>query len=215
MVGFLVMYASKGVAQDREESDSTNYPKLLHKAYKERTLVIQDDTVAYRHRWFLPGQYKLQYAGSIGFMSVGFGYAIGEIYQPALFFGYLGEHFGGSKNSVFSVSLKNSFNFTRKALFEYFRPYGGLSITWGNTHNTFRKLPDYYPQKYYFQNKVHFSPFVGGELRFDIKGAYFEGFGVYAEVSSLDAYLLEAIRTKYVKPYMTLSLAVGATLYLR
>jgi hypothetical protein len=203
------------VAAQSDIDSIENLPKPLQRAYKTRTVVIKNDTVAYKHRWFIPGQYKLQYAGSIGFMSVGFGYAIGKVYQPALFFGYLSENFGGSKNSVVSISLKNSFYFTREPLFEYFRPYGGMFINWGNTNNTFRRLPDYYPKEYYFQNKVHFAPFVGGELYFDIKSSYFKGFGVYSELSAMDAYLLEAIRTKYVKPHMALSLAVGVTFYLK
>ncbi len=165
--------------------------------------------------WYIPGQYKLQYAGSIGFMSLGFGYEVTPTYQPALFVGYLSKDFGGSENRVLSVSLKNTFYFTKEPLFKYFNPYGGLSINWGNTNNTFRSLPDYYPDEYYFQNKVHFAPFVGGELYFNLKqSAVFKGAGVYAEFSAFDAYLLEAIRTRYVKPHMALSLAIGVTFYI-
>ncbi|MBR8535366.1 hypothetical protein KDU71_07325 [Carboxylicivirga sediminis] len=148
-------------------------------------------------------------------MSAGFGYEVTPTYQPVLFVGYLSEDFGGSKNRVLSISVKNSFYFTREPLLNYFNPYGGLSITWGNTNNTFRSLPDYYPDEYYFQNKVHFAPFVGGELYFKLKYINpFEGVGVYAELSAFDAYLLEAIRTKYVKPHMALSLALGVTVYI-
>ncbi len=200
---------------DASDTIQSELPKMLQNAYKTRTVVIKKDTVTYRHRWFIPGQYKLQYAGSIGFMSIGFGFAISPTYQPALFIGYLSENFGGSKNSVVSISLKNSFYFTKEPVFKYFKPYGGLSINWGNTNNTFNRLPDYYPKEYYFQNKIHFAPFLGGELRFDINQRYFHGFGVYTEFSAFDAYLLEAIRTKYVKPHMALSMAVGVTFYLR
>jgi hypothetical protein len=216
LIGLLLAVFIESKAQG-EVGDSlrTEMPKMLQKAYKERTVVIKNDTITYRHRWFIPGQYKLQYAGSIGFMSIGFGYAITPTYQPALFFGYLSENFGGSKNSVISISLKNSFYFTKEPLFKYFKPYGGLSINWGNTNNTFRRLPDYYPKDYYFQNKIHFYPFLGGELKFAINNRYFDGVGVYTEFSAMDAYLLEAIRTEYVKPHMALSMAIGVTFYLR
>jgi len=190
-------------------------PKPLQRAYKDRQVVINKDTVVYQHRWFIPGQYKIQHAGSIGFMAIGFGYSIGSVYQPALFFGYLSEGFGNSKNSVLTISLKNSFYLTKKPIFKYLKPYTGLSINWGNTHNTFGKLPDYYPEKYYFQNKIHLAPFVGGELKFALKNRYFDGFGIYAELSALDAYLLEAIRTDYVKMDMILSAAFGVTFYLK
>ncbi|MCU4176159.1 hypothetical protein J1N11_13790 [Marinilabiliaceae bacterium N1Y90] len=157
----------------------------------------------------------MQYAGGIGFMSIGFGYEITPTYQPALFFGYLNENFGGSKNSVLTISLKNSFYLTKKPILNCFNAYLGLSINWGNTNNTFKALPDYYPEKYYFQNKVHFAPFVGGELKLDINRRYFNGFGLYVELSAFDAYLLEAIRTDYVKPHMALSMAIGVTFYLK
>ncbi len=211
----MLAFVADGMAQSETDTTQNDLPKPLQSAYKTRTAVIKKDTVQYKHRWFIPGQYKLQYAGSIGFMSIGFGYAITPIYQPAFFIGYLSENFGGSKNSVVSLSLKNSFYFTRQPLFDYFRPYGGLSINWGNTNNTFNRLPDYYPSEYYFQNKIHFAPFLGGELKFDINNRYFYGLGVYTEFSAFDAYLLEAIRTKYVKPHMALSMAVGVTFYLR
>ncbi|WP_262327254.1 hypothetical protein [Carboxylicivirga litoralis] len=216
LIGFMMFGAVELKAQaDADDSTWVEMPRMLQKAYKERIVVIKNDTITYRHRWFIPGQYKLQYAGSIGLMSIGFGYAITPTYQPALFFGYLSENFGGSKNSVISISLKNSFYFTKQPLFKYFKPYGGLSINWGNTNNTFRRLPDYYPKEYYFQNKVHFYPFLGGELKFAIHNRYFDGVGVYTEFSAMDAYLLEAIRTEYVKPHMALSMAIGVTFYLR
>jgi len=215
IVGMLLVF--RVIYGQSEVSDTTNIelPKPLKSAYKSRTMVIKTDTVTYRHRWIIPGQYKVQYAGSIGFMSIGFGYAITPTYQPALYFGYLSEAFGGSKNTVVTISLKNSFYLSKEPLFNYFNPYVGLSINWGNTQNTFKKLPDYYPEKYYFQNKIHLAPFVGGEIKFDLNNRYFNGFGVYTEFSALDAYLLEAIRTKYVKPYMALSVAFGVTFYLR
>ncbi|WP_439183796.1 hypothetical protein [Carboxylicivirga taeanensis] len=176
--------------------------------------VAARDSMTCKKRWYLPQQYKLQYAGSIGFMSVGFGYEVSPTYQPVLFIGYLSEKFGGSKNRVLSISVKNSFYFTRQPVFKYLKPYAGLSINWGNTNNTFKSLPDYYPDEYYFQNMIHFAPFVGGEFYVPLKGKHIEGVGLYTEVSAFDAYLLEAIRTKYVKPHMALSLALGITIYI-
>jgi len=215
MIVFLYTFHSVSGQSDRGDSIYYELPRPLQQAYRSRTAIIRNDTILYRHRWFIPGQYKLQYAGSIGFMSIGFGYALSPTYQPALFFGYVNEQFGNSKNSVLTISLKNSFYLSKEPLFKYVKPYVGLSINWGNTHNTFDKLPDYYPEKYYFQNKIHIAPFIGGELKFPLKNNYFNAVGVYSELSALDAYLLEAIRTDYVKPYMALSVALGVTFYLR
>ncbi|WP_255434123.1 hypothetical protein [Carboxylicivirga sp. M1479] len=212
---FIFMQVVDVNAQADVDSIETSLPKPLQGAYKTRTVVIKSDTVEYKHRWFIPGQYKVQYAGSIGFMALGFGYSITPVYQPTLFIGYLSENFGGSENSVVTISFKNRFHFTKQPILKYFKPYAGISINWGNTKNTFDKLPEYYPEKYYFQNKIHIAPFIGGELKRHMNLGYFDAIGIYSEVSAFDAYLLEAIRTKYVKPHMALSLAVGISLYLK
>jgi hypothetical protein len=148
-------------------------------------------------------------------MSIGFGYSIGKVYKPSLFFGYLDEGFGDSKNSVVTIALKNSFYLKKEPILDVFYPYVGLMATWGNTNNTFQQLPDYYPEKYYFQNKFHLFPYVGGELKFPLKGRFFDGVGIYSEFAAMDAYLLEAIRTDYVKFDMIWSMSVGVTFYLR
>jgi len=210
----LLTSSLKGVAQ-ADPSRSNEQSTFLHDVYRERTKVIKNDTVTYKARWFIPGQYKVQYAGSIGFMSVGFGYQISPRYSPALYYGYLGKSFGGSANTVHTISLKNTFLLTRQPLWGILNPTAGISVNWGHTNNTFNRLPEHYPEKYYFQNKIHFAPFVGGELKFKLKKSAFEAWGVYAEVSALDAYLLECIRTSYVKPHMILPVVVGVAFYLK
>lgn len=187
---------------------------FLSDIYRERSMVIDEDTVRYKPRWFIPDQYKIQYAGSIGFLSIGFGYELSNRYHPTIYYGYLSPSFGGSSNRVHTVSIKNLFQLSKKPLWGCLRPTAGISINWGHTNNTFDKLPEYYPEKYYFQNKIHLAPFVGGELLFTVKNPFFKAFGIYSEVSALDAYLLECIRTDYIKPHMILSVAIGVTLYL-
>ncbi len=66
-----------------------------------------------------------------------------------------------------------------------------------------------------FKNQIHFAPFIGGEVILNLPKSAFEACGIYAEVSALDAYILECIRTSYVKPHMILSVAVGVTFYLK
>lgn len=205
----LKVVAQAKPAQANEQS------AFFHDVYRERTKVIKNDTVTYKARWFIPDQYNVQYAGGIGFMSVGFGYQIFPRYSPALYYGYLSESVGGSINTVHTISLKNTFLLTRQPLWGILNPTAGISVNWGHTNNTFDNLPDYYPEEYYFQNQIHFAPFVGAELKFKLNQSAFEAWGVYAEVSALDAYLLECIRTSYVKPHMILSVAVGVTFYLR
>ncbi|WP_244824993.1 hypothetical protein [Carboxylicivirga mesophila] len=214
LIGMLLLHAFFAESQEQlnkavRRGDAVSDAPVTNAANHEKEHNDKD------RLWYIPSQYKLQYAGGIGFMSAGFGYEVSPTYQPVLFVGYLSESFGGSQNRVLSVSVKNSFYLSRQPLLKYFRPYAGLSINWGNTNNTFRSLPEYYPDEYYFQNKVHSAPFVGGELYVNLKpNKQIKGMGVYAELSALDAYLLEAIRTQYVKPHMALTLALGLTVYI-
>ncbi len=215
-VGILLFHAVFAESQVNLQSETKSEVTKAQIGQSENEEIVQlNGARVYEREWYVPSQYKIQYAGGIGFMSAGFGYEVSNTYQPALFIGYLNESFGGSKNSVLSISVKNSFYFIKQPILKHFRPYGGLSINWGNTNNTFRYLPEYYPDEYYFQNKVHFAPFLGAELFFNWKGRRpFNGLGVYAELSALDAYLLEAIRTDYVKAHMAMSLALGVTFYI-
>ncbi|WP_016777526.1 hypothetical protein [Anaerophaga thermohalophila] len=194
---------------------SGSYPKgaFLERLYEPRQKMIGEDTLFIRPRWFFPSHVKVQYAGSVGFISVGAGYRLWDIYEPTLMYGYLSESMGGSNVSVHTISLKNSFYLTSSPWLGHFWPRVGLLINWGNTKNTFRKLPPHYPEKYYFQNKMHLAPFWGGEWHFHIKDKHLSGIGIYFEFSALDAYLLEAVRTDYVRMTDIWSLGIGISFY--
>ncbi len=163
--------------------------------------------------WYHLQHLKIQYAGSIGFCSVGAGTRIGKSYEPSILYGLLSPTFGGSTVTVHTVSLKNSFYLTEAPWFNFFYPKAGVSINWGNTGNTFRKLPPHYPERYYFQNMVHVAPFWGGEWRIPFVNQPPYALGVYFEFSVQDAYLLEALRTDYVKMRDIWSLGLGLTFY--
>ncbi len=165
--------------------------------------------------WYHPRHLKIQYAGSIGFFSVGAGTRIGGSYEPSLYYGLLANGFGGSSVTVHTISIKNSFYLTETPWVNHFYPKVGVSFNLGFTNNTFRKLPPHYSNSYYFQNGIHVAPFWGGEWRVAMKNRYFKGAGFYFEFSALDAYLLEAIRTEYVNMTDVWSLALGFTVYLR
>jgi hypothetical protein len=163
--------------------------------------------------WYHLQHLKIQYAGSIGFLSVGGGSRIGKSYEPSVFYGLLSQTFGGSSVTVHTVSLKNSFYLTDTPWLNVFYPKAGVSVNWGNTGNTFRKLPPHYPERYYFQNMVHVAPFWGGEWHIPFGNQPPYALGVYFEFSVLDAYLLEALRTDYVKMRDIWSLGLGLTFY--
>ncbi|MFT3738076.1 MAG: hypothetical protein QM786_04920 [Breznakibacter sp.] len=182
--------------------------------YQPRKLPFRHDTVTVTPRWFLPDFYRIQFAGQIGFVSLGAGYQVGKRYEPALYLGFLNYTFGGSEYTVTTLSLKNTFKLSKQPLWGGLYPVAGLSVNWGYTENTFNKLPPHYDDKYYFQNKIHLAPFVGGQWVFPLKGRKLKAVGAAVEFHTLDAYLLEAIRTRYVGWDDIWNLSLGVTVFI-
>lgn len=200
-------------AQDIADNPTIVSP-WLQNMNKRRPMVFRNDTIMVKPRWFIPDHLKVQYAGNIGFMSIGAGYNVNKRYEPTLYFGLLNETLGDSYTTVTTVSLKNSFKLFSRPVWNHFYPKIGLSVNWGHTNNTFNKLPEHYPNKYYFQNKVHLAPFIGGEWQQSIKDKHLKAIGLYVEMATLDAYLLECIRTRYVSITDIWNIAVGASFYI-
>jgi len=172
---------------------------------------VQQDTL--KRKWYVPRAAKVQYAGNIGYFSIGATYyLVNDWYQLSLMYGM--AEYPGKERTLNTVAFKNTF-LLKKYQFKNFviSPIAGLSINFGSTHNTFRRLPDYYPDKYYFQNKVHFAPFVGAMIYHPLPFKTIKGIDFYSEVATMDNYLLEAIRTDYVKYSEIWNVSLGLTLY--
>lgn len=187
---------------------------------KTDTLTLNNEKILIPRRVFIPDHLRLQYAGAIGFISIGTGYNIGNSYEATLMLGLENRTFGNSKEAVFTLALKNSFNLYKPIkIYKRFSfiPTAGASINWGYTNNTFNKLPRHYPEKYYFQNKIHLAPFIGTKFRYNFDKTktkpYRRAIELYAELGTIDAYLLECIRTKYVRIEDILNLAIGISIY--
>lgn len=198
-----------GYSQSREKK----IKKIIHRyTYSKDSIIVKNDTVIYRRKWWVPNNLKLQYAGNIGFMAVGAGYKLSSWYDLSIMYGYLGNQ--SQVKDVHTVALKNTFALSKKIRNLNFIPTAGISINWGYTHNTFSELPDYYPNGYYFQNKIHFAPFLGGIFSLKDTNLLIKKFDVYFEFSILDAYLLEMIRRDYVKFNDVVNLAIGVSWHL-
>jgi hypothetical protein len=209
LVCFSIFADEKSPSTEKTKADRlTGYRKVM-------PLIISEDTLHIKPSWFVPDHFKLQYAGLIGFMSLGAGYDLSPRYDLTLFYGVLSNTLGGSSVRVHTVSLKNSWDLFKPRLLGNVTPKAGVSINWGHTNNTFRRLPPHYPESYYFQNKVHLAPFWGLEWQLPLSSRHvFKSIGIYGEMSTLDAYLLEFMRTQYVSLDKIWNLALGITLYM-
>jgi len=175
--------------------------------------IKQTENDSQKRKWYLPRDAKIQYAGNIGFMSVGATYYLAkDWYRVSLMYGMAsGRH---EVKTLNTVALKNTF-LIKKFHFKDFTiaPTAGLSINVGSTHNTYRKLPEHFPDDYYFQNKIHFAPFFGALVYHPLPYKTIKGMDFYFEIGTVDNYLLEAIRTDYVKYSEIWNLALGLSFY--
>ncbi|MRT94398.1 hypothetical protein [Ancylomarina sp. 16SWW S1-10-2] len=164
-------------------------------------------------KWYKPRAAKIQYAGNIGIISIGATYyLVDDWYQLSIMYG-MDKH-PEHERLLKSIAFKNTFLLTKFHYKDFvFSPIVGLSINIGSTHNVFNKLPDYFPDDYYFQNKVHFAPFVGVMVYHPLPFKLIKGIDFYSELATMDNYLLEAIRTDYVKYSEIWNLSLGVTLY--
>jgi hypothetical protein len=128
----------------------------------------------------MPQHLKLQFAGSIGFISAGFGYeSPNKKFQGDFFYGYVPESVGGV--TIHSVTGK----FTWMALSkEYAKDWrvdfltAGVLINYAFGKQYFLFSPENYPYKYYgFPTALHAGIFVGSSVTK-------KRWGLYCEVGS-------------------------------
>ncbi|MBN2596871.1 hypothetical protein [Labilibaculum sp.] len=175
--------------------------------------LYEDQTDTIKRKWYLPRDAKIQYAGNIGFLSAGITYHLAkDWYRLSLMYGSTSMH--SHVHTLNTVAFKNTFLIKQFHIGDFVvAPTAGLSINFGSTHNTYRNLPNYFPNDYYFQNKIHFAPFVGAMVYHPLPYKIIKGIDFYTEIGTVDNYLLESIRTDYIKFYDIWNLALGISIH--
>ncbi len=130
-------------------------------------IVYSTDTIpAQKRKWFIPDYYKIQYAGNIGFISIGTGYEIfNNRLQSGILFGYVPESIGNT--TIYTITQKNTFlihDFKLNKKIEI-SPIIGLAISYEIGNNSYLFLPDKYPDGYYSTNAFHFPLFAGVKIK--------------------------------------------------
>lgn|SRR6056297_2114992 len=167
---------------------------------------------------FLPDYYKLQYAGGIGFLSVGIGYGFfNERVDISYFYGYVPKWF--SKEDLHSVSLQ----LTGKPLrirpdnkTEYYPLNIGFFVhhTFGSEY--FIALPDYYPEDYYWWAPGRTGGlFVEGQFKYKFNDSrnMFSEIGIYYRVVTRGIYLTSKFSNASVPLEDIFSFSLGIVIY--
>jgi len=130
----------------------------------------------------IPHYAKLQYAGSIGFLSVGVGYETkNKKFQGDVMYGYVPKTLGGITIHSFTGKLTwIPVTYTRHSIRINFIT-AGILVNYVLGHQYFSFSPENYPFDYYdFPTALHAGLFAGGAIS---KGKL----GVYYELGTTDA----------------------------
>lgn len=164
----------------------------------------------------IPNQTALQYAGSIGIVSAGFGWHYGkdEHWETELLFGFVPRYHSNEAHFTFTIKQR------------YVPWHCKISSRWsisplttGIFFNTisgddfWTRQPDRYPKEYYgFPTKLRTHIYLGQRWRYNIPTRHrrrHQAVSLYYELSSCDLYLVSKF-TNHEYPWReTLSLGFG------
>lgn len=195
-----------------QEVSSYNYP------YQKRL-------ERYHAFWnkIIPAYTKVQYAGSMGFLSVGIGWDYGKKnqWETDLFLGFLPK-FSTDKVKI-TMSLRQNYipwdvRIGQKGF--SFEPLAtGLYITTIFGRQFWATNPDYYPNDYYgFSTKFRFNFYLGQRFSYTLakkNRRLAKTFTAYYELSINDLYIESGFHNSYLKPsdYFHLSVGVKALIF--
>ncbi|RLD61214.1 MAG: hypothetical protein DRJ01_08270 [Bacteroidetes bacterium] len=175
----------------------------------------QDSTLTKDKTWYFPDYAKVQFAGNIGFFSVGFGYQFlsNHLYSELLY-GYVPVSISKAEK-IHTITIKNTFpTFTEKINEITLSPITGFTASFETGNNSFLKLPDKYPKGYYSTNAFHFTFFIGASVHKDfINSKIINGVDLYFELGTVDTYLWYGIISKEVMVNKIFSSAIGINLF--
>lgn len=199
------------ITDSLKESDSITTPiEKLSRYDKNRQRLMK------RWKRLIPTQASLQYAGSIGLMSAGWGwhYGKGQHWETDMLVGVVPRYHTEKFHTTFTIKQRYvpwhcmvSHRWTIEPL------TAGVFFNTISGDDFWRSLPDKYPKHYYgFSTKVRANIFLGQRLRYNIprsKRLAHQAVSFYYELSSCDLYIVSKATNKEYPWQETLSLALG------
>lgn len=174
------------------------------------------EPIAKEKSWYVPDYAKVQFAGNIGFVSVGVGYQLfKKVLYSELLYGYVPEAVSKA-DRIHLLTIKNTFPIYRKEIGNNLTitPIAGLTTTYEIGTNSFTTLPSIYPEGYYVPNAFHFTLFAGALIHKDFTDSkIIKGVDFYMEVGTVETYLWYNITSTEVSLSDTFSTSVGINFY--
>lgn len=166
---------------------------------------------------FLPDYAKFQFAGNIGFVSIGTGYSVfNDHLQADVFYGYVPGSVGGTEIHTLAFRI-NAIPFHNSVFKNYKLSwiYFGVGINYAPSDKFFVGSFDKYPDDYYHPTALHGVIYAGSKIHRNARflGSRFRGYDIYVELGTVDTYLKSALKTEEVSYFEILNLSFGLALY--
>lgn len=190
-------------AQNNEE-DTSRYERRLQK---------------YTSDWnkLIPRYSKLQYAGSIGIVSIGGGWNYyRNHWETDFLFGIVPRN--SDKHAMVTFTLKQNyipFNIRLSNKFSFEPLTCGVFVNTLLDRDFWNVAPDKYPKGYYwFSTRMRIHAFAGERITLNLnrEKSWHKSISFFYELSTCDIYFLNAINNSTLKPKDYLSLAFGIKL---
>ncbi len=168
-----------------------------------------------KNKWYMPDYIKIQYAGNIGFLSIGAGYEWWrEISQTDILYGYVPECKGEA--TIHTFTIKNTFRLYQFNIKQKYNisPILGFSVSLEPGQNSYLRLPDKYPEGYYSTNSIYACLNLGvkSKFKFDEK-RFFNSIETYAEINTIADYVYYNLKAQEDWEDDIWSLALGVNIF--
>ena len=161
-----------------------------------------------------PDHIKIQYAGGMGFISIGAGYSTKkQKLEGDLYYGYLPESIGGV--SIHSISGKVAWIPIHSVSIKKYQVeplMTGLVVNYNFGKQYFSFDPPYYPYLYYsFPTAIHSALFLGSRIGYNFPTqSYVKRISLYYEILSFDREIISFVsNTKSLRITDIVTLALG------
>ncbi len=180
-------------------------------AQEDREIIKEEE----KNKWYMPDYIKIQYAGNIGFLSIGAGYEWWrEIAQTDILYGYVPEHKGEA--TIHTFTIKNTFRLYQFNIKQKYNisPILGFSVSLEPGQNSYLRVPDKYPEGYYSTNSIYACLNLGVKSKFIFdEKRFFSSIETYAEINTLADYLFYNIIAQEDHNNIIYSLALGVNIF--
>lgn len=200
-----------GEAAERKSTATEKYESY---SKNERT------QIKVRNFWnrMVPRYIKVQYAGTIGFLSVGTGWDYGKNrqWETDVMLGYIPKY--STRRGKVSFTLKQNFIpwnscIGNKRLTQFQPLRCGLFFNTVYGEEFWTREPSRYPSGYYnFSTRIRTGLFIGQSISRTVNGSRnrsYKRVSLYYELVSSDIYIISYFTNRYLKLQDILSLSIG------